>query len=422
VEFLSLIALSTCVDFYVANTLEKIDSNAKRTRLLWVSILTNLGLLFFFKYGSFVLGELLPVIPIPGWRKEQILRLMDFDLPVGISFYTFQTLGYTIDVYRRNARAEKHLGKFALYVSYFPQLVAGPIERFSHLQPQILAKHDFKYSNFSAGFRLMLYGFFCKMVIADNLAPIVDQVFEAPQHFSWFNKLIATAGFGWQIYADFYGYSLIAIGVAKCMGIELMDNFKTPYFSTSIQEFWRRWHISLSTWFRDYVFFPLGGSRVQPFIWARNILIVFVVSGFWHGANYTFLVWGGIHGAFYLLEKWTPKLPVTNWINGGFGWLKTYVIVSVAWIYFRAPNMGIAGDMIYGLFSNEKALNLDYPTQLAIAFPLFLLLEFWFKQNRPSEVLQKVSPMVRWTGYTVLLFLILGFAGTTQHPFIYFQF
>lgn len=420
VEFLSLIALSTLVDFYVGKQLFKNTDSNKRWKYLLLSLGFNLGLLIFFKYGAFLANLTLPFVPIPEWRKDQILGILAFDLPVGISFYTFQTMGYTIDIFKNRIKPERHLGKFALYVSYFPQLVAGPIERFKHLQPQLLANNKLTYENLSQGARLMLYGFFIKMVIADNIAPLVDLIFEAPLEYSLTTKWAGIFGFGWQIYADFYGYSLIAIGAARCMGVELMTNFNTPYFANSIQDFWRRWHISLSTWFRDYVFVPLGGSKVNQFIWTRNVLVVFILSGIWHGANYTFIIWGAIHGVFYLIERFV-KIPNRSFLKP-IHWLKTYLIVSLAWLFFRASNVTNAVDVLLGTdpFYNPKSL--DIPRELILGFSIFIVLEIIFRKGSINLVLNRTPFVVRWSGYALIVFFILTFSGTTNHPFIYFQF
>ncbi len=420
IEFLSLIALSTLVDFYIGKNLASTDNSKKRFRLLLVSLICNLGLLVFFKYGSFVASFTMPIMPIPEWRKDQIINFLSFDLPVGISFYTFQTMAYTIDIFKRKIKPEIHLGKFALYVSYFPQLVAGPIERFNHLQPQLLSNHKLTYENLSHGARLMLYGFFIKMVIADNIAPLVDLIFEAPLEYSLTTKWVGIFGFGWQIYADFYGYSLIAIGAARFMGVELMTNFRTPYFADSIQDFWRRWHISLSTWFRDYVFVPLGGSEINQFIWVRNVLVVFILSGLWHGANYTFIIWGTIHGVFYLIERFI-KIPKRSF-SKPVHWLKTYLIVSLAWLFFRASDVSNANDVLLGFHTLAIPKTLDLPMELILGFSIFIVLEFIFRKESLNLVLNRTPFFIRWSGYAIVLFFILAFSGTTNHPFIYFQF
>jgi D-alanyl-lipoteichoic acid acyltransferase DltB (MBOAT superfamily) len=279
--------------------MSKIKSKAKRKKWLYLSLVSNLGILFGFKYFNFF-SENIQLI----FNQYNILYEVPFFnalLPVGISFYTFQTLSYTIDVYNNKTQAQKHLGVFAVYVSFFPQLVAGPIERSNHLLPQFFEKHEFSYSRVKSGLQKMLWGFYKKIVIADNLAILVDGVYNNIDNYSGIALIVATIFFTFQIYCDFSGYSDIAIGSARVMGFELRENFKRPYFSKSIQEFWQRWHITLSSWFKDYLYIPLGGNRVIKWKWYYNILITFLLSGLWHGANWTFIIWGGLHGSYLIL-------------------------------------------------------------------------------------------------------------------------
>lgn len=424
VEFLSLLVISTICDFFVARAIEKSNNSLNRKLFLAISLVVNLGLLVFFKYAHFLTQEFLAISSIPETEHENILSFVNFDLPVGISFYTFQTLGYTLDVYFNRVKAQQNIGKFGLYVSYFPQLVAGPIERYGHLSNQLFKEVKLKYENLSNGFRLVLYGFFIKMVIADNLAPLVDQIFETPEDFNYVTVAGGIFAFGWQIYADFYGYSLIAIGVAKAMGVNLMDNFKTPYFSTSIVQFWKRWHISLSTWFRDYLYVPLGGNRVSSAFWIRNILAVFLISGIWHGANWTFLIWGGIHALMYFAERFTPiKWTRTNLLQKILGLIITYLTVNMAWAFFRANSFNHAMQVFDQIlqFDFQKDF-IQVQLQLLIFFTLFLLLEIATRKIRIDEWLGSKHVVFRWVMYSLLLYLILGFAGITNHPFIYFQF
>ena len=290
-------------------------------------------------------------------------------LPVGISFYTFQTLSYTIDVYNGKTAAQKHLGVFAVYVSFFPQLVAGPIERSNHLLPQFFRKHDFSYNRVKSGLQKMLWGFFKKIVIADNLAILVDGVYNNVGNYSGLALIVATIFFTFQIYCDFSGYSDIAIGTAKVMGFELRENFKRPYFSKSIREFWQRWHITLSTWFRDYVYIPLGGNRTIKWRWYYNIFITFLVSGLWHGANWTFVIWGALHGSYLIaaLILSSPKKKISLFIQSQNKSLDklmdvviTFVLVAFAWIFFRANNIEDAIYIINNLFlSSTEILNLS---------------------------------------------------------------
>ena len=273
-------------------------------------------------------------------------------LPVGISFYTFQTLSYVIDVYRGDVPAERHFGYYAAFISFFPQLVAGPIERTSNLLPQIKAKHQFDYDQATYGLKLIAWGFFKKIVLADTLSKYVSTVYDTPQNFSGFALVLATLFFTLQIYCDFSGYSDIAIGTAKLLGINLMINFKSPYFSQSIKEFWSRWHISLSTWFRDYIYIPLGGSRVGKVKCIANLMITFLVSGLWHGANWTFVVWGGVHGAAQAIEN--IVVPQNKQKSTGVMWcvrvLLVFLFVSFAWIFFVSDSISDAGYIITHLF------------------------------------------------------------------------
>ena len=428
VEFLSLILLSTVVDYSIARLLDSWRGQRARRALVGLSLIVNLGVLFVFKYLQLFLPDVDPMIvniytvdfPWKGFLKQAIY----FSIPVGISFYTFQTLSYTLDVYHRRVQPEKHLGKFALFVSFFPQLVAGPIERFGRLMPQLNTKQLFDYDNFQTAFRLMLYGFFLKMCIADNLAPLVDQVYDHPDWYSSFTVLLGTIGFGFQIYADFAGYSLIAQGAALLLGIKLMDNFKTPYFSTSIGEFWKRWHISLSTWFRDYLYIPLGGSKQAAWRWAIAIMIVFVVSGFWHGANYTFLIWGTIHGGLYLIERILKpvgvKVPQTA--RKVLGAILIFILVQLAWVYFRADSVQHAESVLSSLIRSKGTSTLQIPYHVAIVFVVFTLMEIAQYNVRVDAFLGRFKTPIRWILYAAILWCIAVWSGLTNHPFIYFQF
>jgi D-alanyl-lipoteichoic acid acyltransferase DltB (MBOAT superfamily) len=419
-----------------------------------LSLISNLGLLFVFKYLKLFLPDIDAMQaniytvdhPIQGLLVQGIY----FSIPVGISFYTFQTLSYTIDVYFRRVEPETHLGKFALFVTFFPQLVAGPIERFSRLMPQLKLEHSATYENFKNAFRLMLYGFFIKLCIADNLAPLVDQVYANPGNFARLDAWLGTLAFGFQIYADFAGYSLIAQGAALCLGIHLMDNFRTPYLSTSIGEFWSRWHISLSTWFRDYLYIPLGGNRVKVFRWGVNIMLVFIISGFWHGANYTFLIWGGIHGLLYLIErvsqsvakrlfalsnpsplaqilcsalKFLPgtegKSTLANKLVRG---LLIFVAVNLAWVFFRIDSMDQVGTHFTALWSSAGTQTLDLTWVLATLMIVFIVFDIALYNNRIDGFLEKFPLAIRWSVYGILLWCIWAWAGMANHPFIYFQF
>lgn len=426
IEYLSLILLSTGIDYSISNFLDRSTNSRKRKLALITSICTNLGILFFFKYFNFFLGEVVQEVGREEiyWRIGRLYELSDFLLPVGISFYTFQTLGYTIDVYYRQTRAEKHLGKFALFVSYFPQLVAGPIERFSRLMPQLQTHHQFSYANMASGFRLLLFGFFIKMVIADNLSSYVDQFFNDPDAYDTTDALTGIFFFGFQIYSDFYGYSLIAIGSAKLLGVDLMDNFKTPYLARSISEFWQRWHISLSTWFRDYLYIPLGGNRAKLLRWSVNILIVFILSGLWHGANWTFIIWGALHGIIYLSEKHFPfRFSTGNGLFQIVGGIKTFLVVHIAWVFFRANSLDNAQAVLIAPFQSGSGSNVLAVSDSTWAlFFLFLVMDIALQGTRFDKWCENQSTTIRWGTYAVLIFAIMALAGTVNHPFIYFQF
>lgn len=428
VEYVFLIAISTLVGYLSGVLMEKYPDKKSKLLLLIFNLCANLGILFFFKYFNFV-AENLNIL----FDKLEVGRdipLMNVLLPVGISFYTFQALSYSIDVYFGRQKAEKHLGYFALYVSFFPQLVAGPIERFSRLTPQLKAKHDFTYDNLSNGLRLILYGLFIKMVIADNLAGIVDNIYATPGNYSSLDILTGIVFYSFQIYSDFYGYSVIAIGSAKIMGVNLMNNFKTPYLAKNIAEFWQRWHISLSTWFRDYLYYPLGGNRVKKSRWAINILIVFVVSGIWHGANWTFLIWGALFGILYILEKIINSVfklvkehkPYSLWhilLS-----IKTFGLVTLIWVFFRSQSFGDAINIFSLLFSGTGQIteSLIIPGYVWFWLIVFIITDILLYNKRFDSWLANMPLIGRWIIYGIFIFSIIVHAGVENFPFIYFQF
>jgi D-alanyl-lipoteichoic acid acyltransferase DltB (MBOAT superfamily) len=326
-------------------------------------------------------------------------------------------MSYTLDVYYRRAKPERHLGQFALFVSYFPQLVAGPIERFSHLNEQLKVEHKLAYKNLQLGFRLMLYGFFVKMVIADNLSYTVSSIFNDPGKWKYYWNIIGVLSFGFQIYADFFGYSLIAQGAAKLFGIELMDNFNRPYLSNNISEFWKRWHISLSTWFRDYVYIPLGGNRVSHSKWIFNIMLVFVLSGLWHGANYTFLIWGALHGVFYLVERFFPFSLKFKWLNV----LITFLAVSFAWIFFRHPDFTDALTVIKALV-NRSGGTFEISDGLLVLSALLVSISLDLAEGNLSLKFKRANPFVKGLAFGIILVVIFTMKSSTVTPFIYFRF
>lgn len=420
IEYLSLIAISTVVDYLSARVVFQSQKRHIRQIALAFSLSTNLGMLFFFKYSNWFLTDVVDGFHLgildqfSNWHSG-----LDILLPVGISFYTFQTISYTIDVYANKVKPEKNIFKFALFVSYFPQLVAGPIERYNRLRDQLFARVKLTEVNLTFGLRLMLYGFFIKMCVADNIAPIVDQVFSHQGIASSLQLFMGMVLFGIQIFSDFHGYSLIAIGTARLFGVKLSDNFNSPYSATSIRDFWSRWHISLSTWFRDYLFVPLGGNRVQQLRFASNILIVFIVSGLWHGANWTFIVWGIIHGVAYLAFQWSGL----NKKSSLAGWLLTMPVVFIAWVFFRSLNVMDAWNYITRMFAiTEGQLQLAWSPIIISFVGLFLISDFNWKNGNIHSWLKTKSALWRWPVYAFLLYCIMAHGGTVNHPFIYFQF
>lgn len=420
-EFLIIIAFSTVLDHYCALRIEDAQNPGTRKRWLALSLSLNLGILFLFKYFYFFIGS-------TNWvqnavhdhqRIKEFIEFLGKSLPVGISFYTFQTMSYTLDVYYKRAKPERHLGHFAVFVSYFPQLVAGPIERFTHLNDQLKLKTSIKLENLQTGFRLMLFGFFVKMVIADNLSYTVTSIYDEPSKWPFYWNLIGVFAFAFQIYADFFGYSLIAQGVAKLFGINLMDNFNRPYLADGINDFWKRWHISLSTWFRDYVYIPLGGNRVSKAKWMFNIAVVFILSGIWHGANYTFIAWGALHAVYYLVERFSPLKVSSALIRK----LITFFAVGFAWIFFRANDFKQASNVIKAMVGiNDGTRQLDTQPYIFLLLLIFGFIEYARGDQRFDEFCAGFHPVKRWTLYLFLLFCILVLSGSEYNAFIYFRF
>ena len=444
--YILLIILSTVVDYFASLKMEKQEQKEDRKKYLLLSLFVNLGLLFFFKYYGFFNNSFSSIVQTFNMK----LGLPNFDLllPVGISFYTFQTLSYTIDVYRGDKEAEKHFGIFALYVSFFPQLVAGPIERSTRLLPQFKKKIDFDSARVTSGLQLMLWGFFKKVVVADRLALYVNGVYNNLEGLEGITLILATVFFAFQIYCDFSGYSSIAIGAARVMGFDLMTNFKRPYFAKSIPEFWRRWHISLSTWFKDYLYIPLGGNRVNKIRYYFNLFVTFLVSGLWHGAAWTFVIWGGLHGIYQIISITTVKLRknikdkigINNFPTLYKWWqiIVTFTLVNFGWIFFRANSLNDAVYVVNNLFSslgtqlsswtNLKAAIVGYGLnqyELMLAFAVIMLMEavhLMQRQGSVREFLNKKPLIFRWAAYYSLIIIILGFGVYGEAEFIYFQF
>lgn len=431
-RFLGLIATSSVIDFLVGIQLGKIDDQKKRRVLLWISILVNLGLLGFFKYFNFFLDNAVVLLETIGFNAHR--STLQIILPVGISFYTFQTMSYTIDVYRRQLEPTRDWTAFFAFVSFFPQLVAGPIERAKNLLPQFYRITHFRGELARDGLRQILWGLFKKAVIADNCALIVDHIFGQYESIPAPYLIWGAIAFGFQIYGDFSGYSDIAIGTARLFGFDLMRNFSYPYFARDIAEFWRRWHISLTTWFRDYVYIPLGGSRVSRAVSIRNTFIIFLVSGFWHGANWTFIVWGVIHALFFMplllagsnrrhLEPIDPNriLPRPSDL---FRILITFVMVSFAWIFFRAPDVISAMQYISGIFQwQDGSVEYFFPPRVFLVLAIMVVTE-WIQRDKQHglELSGLTSRPVRWTIYTILMVIIAAHGHFGSTNFIYFAF
>jgi len=424
-KYILILFLIIVIDYSSAIAIERAEGKKKRHWLI-ASLLSNILLLCFFKYFNFLNENLVYTFNFFG--KEFHPVNLNIILPIGLSFHTFQSMSYTIEVYRGKQKAERHLGYFANYVLFFPQMVAGPIERYNHLGNALKKEHKPLYNNFSDGFKLVLFGLFVKMVIADNIAPFVNSVYLDPTIYNSLEILEAIFLFSFQIYADFYGYSIIAVGCARLLGINIMDNFKTPYLSKSISEFWSRWHISLSTWFRDYLYIPLGGNRVKLPRWSVNILVVFMVSGLWHGASWTFVVWGALHGVMMLAERYFSRLFKFE-VKKRWSFLnillvlKTFVITSFIWIFFRAEDFPKAKEIISSLFRNTgitfSDLNLLTPS---LFIGLLVVSDVFTYNSRFDKKLNSFLTPYRWAVYTVLLFCLFALSGTQKFAFIYFQF
>ncbi|ALW85915.1 hypothetical protein AUC43_12900 [Hymenobacter sedentarius] len=442
-----LLLATTLVDYYSGYRMSQLPTRQERRPYLYLSLVSNLGTLFVFKYFNFFRDATLQLagalhLPHASWPALGLL------LPVGVSFYTFQSVGYIIDVYQGRLEAERNFGRFALFVAFFPQLVAGPIERGGHMLPQYRQTHAFDYQKVVSGLRLMAWGLFKKVVVADRLALFVNPVFNNPQqHPEGPLLVLATLAFAFQIYGDFSGYTDMARGAARVLGFDFNLNFRQPYLSASVPEFWRRWHISLSSWFRDYVYIPLGGSRVAPARAYGNLMAVFLISGLWHGANWTFLVWGGLHGLYLVLSTWAKPLrerlaqltglAAHSRLRHGLGVLVTFTLVTYAWIFFRANSLADALYISRHLGSGWTALNgrrigtllLDfsqhYRPELAMAlFAVFvMMLVEYLGRNRSLQDWMTAQPFrVRWVGYVGLTLLILYLGIFNSTSFIYFQF
>ena len=435
-RFLSLIVFSTLVDFSVGNLLRKEENNAKRKALLWTSIVVNLGFLGVFKYYNFFLDNFITAFSFFGTEIQA--NTLNIVLPVGISFYTFQTLSYTIDVYKRKLDPTPDLIAFSAFVSFFPQLAAGPIERATNLLPQFYTSRKFEYDKAVDGLRQILWGLFKKMVIADNCAVFANEIFNGSADLNGSTLVLGAIFFTFQIYGDFSGYSDIAIGTSRLFGFNLMRNFAFPYFSRDIAEFWRRWHISLSTWFRDYLYIPLGGSRGGTAMKVKNTFIIFIVSGFWHGANWTFIIWGALNAVYFLPLLLTNKnrnnleiVAMNHFIPSGreaFQMLLTFGLTVIAWIFFRAENVGHAWQILTKIFSTSlfsiPILNDPKTVLITLVLTILFVSVEWFGR-KDEYAIEKITfhwrKPIRHAFYYAIVIAIFWFAGSEQQ-FIYFQF
>ena len=431
-KFLSLIIFSTVIDFFVGLKLRDEPNQNRRKLLLWLSILVNLGLLGFFKYYNFFVDNFTSAFSFFG--SEIKINSLNIILPVGISFYTFQTMSYTIDVYRRKFEPTSDIITFAAFVSFFPQLVAGPIERARQLLPQFYSKRIFSYPQSVDGMRQILWGLFKKVVIADNCAEYVNLIFNNSPEYSGSTLLLGGVLFALQIYGDFSGYSDIAIGTARLFGFDLMRNFAFPYFSRDIAEFWRRWHISLSTWFRDYVYIPLGGSRGGTALKIRNVFIIFIVSGFWHGANWTFIVWGALNALYFIPllltrnNRRNMEIVAKGKIFPSFKefvlMLLTFGLTVLAWIFFRAESLTQAIHYISGIFTSSLfSFPEVWPAITLWLILIFMLIEWLGREEQYALAALglKWKRPVRYAMYFAITLSLFWFGGTEQQ-FIYFQF
>ena len=430
-RFLSLIFISTVVDYFVGINIYKYKNNKIRKLLLWLSIGVNLGFLALFKYYNFFIENFLSAFSFFG--SEIQLNTLNIILPVGISFYTFQTLSYTIDIYNGKLHPTKDFFGFAAFVAFFPQLVAGPIERAANLLPQFFERRVFDYNKSVDGLRQILWGFFKKIVIADNCAIYANIIFNNSSDYSGSTLLLGALFFTFQIYCDFSGYSDIAIGTSRLFGFDLMKNFSFPYFSRDIAEFWRRWHISLSTWFRDYLYIPLGGSQGGSWMKIRNIFIIFIVSGFWHGANWTFIVWGALNAIYFLPlllannnRKYLDIVSKGKLLPSFQDFVRiiiTFTLTVIAWIFFRSETIYHAYDLLE-IFSTSIMNRPEvFHIQTIILVLIFILIEWNGREHEFAieKIGLKWNRLYRHSFYHILVLIIIYFSGNEQ-TFIYFQF
>lgn len=451
--YILLLFLLITIDYFIGIRINQ-SKGRLRTTYLIISILATLAVLFVFKYFNFFVDNFRGIAFFLGWNYP--ISTLKIILPIGLSFHTFQSLAYTIEVYRKKQKVERHYGIYALYVMFYPQLMAGPIERPYNMLHQFHEEHEFDYKEVVGGLRLMLWGAFQKVIIADRAAVVVNMVYSKPEAYSSLVLVVSTVLFSFQIFCDFAGYSNIAIGAARVMGFQLMKNFDRPYLATSIADFWRRWHISLSTWFRDYFYIPLGGNRVSWLRKAFNIMATFVVSGFWHGANWTFVIWGAIHGYYLLVfmatKSFTKKFLVSSdkaveASSKFLGSISTFLLVTFAWIFFRAESLDKAFYIVVHLFANlnrdvaailktnlttlsvlavekKTVLGLTIINWIILTTALLVMTSIHRLQNTKNVgvFFDKIPLALRWAAYYVLILFIFYFAAQSREQFLYFQF
>jgi alginate O-acetyltransferase complex protein AlgI len=435
--YILILLVTILIDYFAGMYIERVEGRKKKA-LLWLSIVSTCTVLFIFKYFGFFANTFEGLAGLFGWRLPS--TVVKTILPIGLSFHTFQSLSYVVEVYRGNQKAERDFIIYATYVMFFPQLVAGPIERPQNLLHQFREWHELNYNNVTCGLKRMAWGFFKKLVVADRLALYVNDVYGAPRDYNGLQLTIATFFFAYQIYCDFSGYSDIAIGAAQVLGFRLMENFRTPYYSLSVSEFWQRWHISLSTWFRDYVYIPLGGSRVSTKRYITNLLVTFGISGLWHGASWTYVWWGLLNGL-YLVMGWLTK----DWRNRFFRAIglaehtlirktimlvSTFLLTCLAWIVFRARNMG---DAVYvtthlmrgwdfGSIGTQQFLLRQLPVAVGAIFALEVGQLLWQSELSVPSLVGRLPLPARWAAYAAFVMLVLMFGIYRNSQFIYFQF
>jgi alginate O-acetyltransferase complex protein AlgI len=445
-KYILILGITIVIDYLAGIFIQRSVGSIKKVWLV-ISIISTCLVLFVFKYFNFFSHSFVKIASVFGLNYP--INVLNVILPIGLSFHTFQSLSYVIEVYRGNQKAEKHFGIYALYVMFYPQLVAGPIERPQNLIHQFYEKHSFDYKRVTDGLKLMAWGLFKKVVIADRLSILVNQVYDHPSSYDGSALIIATIFFAFQIYCDFSGYSDIAIGAAEVMGFKLMTNFNRPYFSKSISEFWKRWHISLSTWFKDYLYISLGGNRCSKFRWQLNLFFTFLISGLWHGANWTYVVWGGLNGVYLIFGLWIKRINnrVKNFAEtknierffAFFQVITTFSLICFSWIFFRAKNISDALYVITNLFTGWRIkdlfegtvfgikngeISIEYFfTSVGFVFFLIIIEKIQGQHRSVLHMLRSETPAyIRWAVYYTMLVLLLFFGVYGEKQFIYFQF